>query len=234
MLDIPLIVAFIAGVVSFLSPCVLPIIPGFLAYLGGTNFEGEVDRKAIFINSVFFVLGFGLVFALLGVTLNSLLKQIAYEVQLWLGRLGGAIIIFFGLYLMGLIKVPFLEREYRLKVTKKFQSKYLTSLVFGAAFAVGWSPCVGAVLGGILGLAATQPGIAFILLMAYSIGFGLPFLLVGAFTAPAIRLINRYQGWLKYVNFVFGVLLVGLGILIFTQSLSKLGSFELLNRFLLR
>ncbi|RJQ13766.1 cytochrome C biogenesis protein [Candidatus Parcubacteria bacterium] len=228
-------VSFVAGIVSFLAPCILPIIPGFLAYLAGTSVEEAArKRKEIFLNSIFFVLGFSAVFSALGVLLNSLLEAVAYDVQIWLSRIGGVLIIFFGLYLVGLIKLPFLEREYKLSVKTKFSSRYLTSFVFGAAFAAGWTPCVGAVLGGILGLAATAPGSAFSLLVSYSLGLGLPFLVVGLFAAPASTFIARYGKALSYVNVVFGIILIGLGILIFTQNLSRIANFEILNRFLLQ
>lgn len=235
MTNIPLVVSFFAGLVSFLSPCVLPLIPGYLAYLAGASVGDEkAKRKEIFLNSIFFVIGFGLVFAALGVLLNTLLSAVAYDVQIWLSRIGGVLIIIFGLYLTGLIKIPFLDREHKLNVKSKFKSRYLTSLVFGAAFAAGWTPCVGAVLGAILGLAATQPGIAFALLLSYSVGFGLPFLLVGLFTTEASRLINRYATWAVWINRFFGVLLIILGILIFTQTLNRIANFELLNRVLLQ
>src|SRR3989338_8061889 len=157
--------AFLGGLISFLAPCVLPIIPGFLAYLAGSSTaEAGSKRKEIFINGVFFVLGFGIVFALLGVLLNTLLENIAYDVQTWLSRIGGVMIIFFGLYLVRLIRIPFLEREYKFGVKIKLKSRYITSFLFGLAFAAGWTPCVGPALGVILGLAATAPGSAFVLL----------------------------------------------------------------------
>jgi len=219
--------AFAAGLISFLSPCVLPLIPGFLAYLAGASTkEGGERRLSIFLSSVFFVLGFAAVFSLLGVLLNTALEAIAYDVQTWLARIGGALIIFFGLYLAGLIKIGFLEKEYRVRVKYKFSSRHLTSFVFGAAFAVGWTPCVGAVLGAILGLAASEPGAAFGLLMAYSIGFGVPFLLVGLFTSQASALIARFGKYLKPINIVFGILLVLIGVLVFTQNLNLISSFE--------
>ena len=229
-------VALVAGLVSFLSPCVLPIIPGFLAYLSGTALDkpGTKGRISIFLNSVFFVLGFSVVFALLGVLLNSVLEAVAYGVQIWLSRVGGVIIIFFGLYLTGIIKLAFLNREHKFIVKRKFESKFVTSFVFGAAFAAGWTPCVGAALGAILGLAVTQPGAAFNLLFAYSIGLGIPFLLMGLFASQAGNIINRYAGALRYVNIVFGVILIVLGVLVFTQSLNLIANFGLLNRFLLR
>ena len=230
-----LIGAFIGGLVSFLAPCVLPIIPGFLAYLAGSSTtEGGSNRKEIFINSIFFVLGFGVIFSVLGVLLNTLLESIAYDVQIWLARFGGVMIIFFGLYLIGLIKIPFLEKEYKFGVKTKFKSRYATSFIFGLAFAAGWTPCVGPALGVILGLAATQPGSAFILLLTYSVGLGIPFLIVGAFTAQATDFINRHATGLKYLNIVFGIILLALGVLIFTQELGRIANFEFLNRILLK
>lgn len=235
--------AFLGGLVSFLAPCVLPIIPGFLAYLAGasTTDTGLADspqagskRKEIFINSIFFVLGFSMVFALLGVLLNTLLENIAYDVQLWLSRIGGVMIIFFGLYLVGLIKITFLEREYKFGVKTKLKSRYATSFLFGLAFAAGWTPCVGPALGVILGLAATQPGSAFILLLTYALGLGIPFLIVGAFTGQATDFINRHAVGLKYLNIIFGVILLALGVLIFTQKLSLIANFEFLNKILLK
>ncbi len=228
-------VAFIAGLVSFLSPCVLPIIPGFLAYLAGASLkEAEAKRKEIFLNSLFFVLGFSLVFAALGVLLNTILDKVAYDAQVWLARIGGGIIILFGLYLTGLVSLPFLEREYKLKVTRQFGSRYATSFVFGSAFAAGWTPCVGAVLGGLLGIAAMHPGIAFYLLFSYSLGLGIPFLVVGLFASRASDFINKYATWFVYVKIIFGMVLVGLGVLAFTQSLNRIANLEILNRWLLK
>lgn len=235
MTNVPIVVAFTAGLISFLSPCVLPLIPGFLAYLAGSSM-GDVSKKRlqIFLNSGFFVLGFSVVFALLGILLNTILSQVAYSAQQWLAWGGGVVIIFFGLYLTGLLQIPFLQREYKMSVTKQFASRYVTSFLFGAAFAAGWTPCVGAVLGSILGLAATQPGSAFVSLLAYSTGLGLPFLLVGLFTAQAAAIIQRYSCYVPIVNAIFGVFLIILGILVFTQNLSLVANVEVLNNWLLK
>ena len=234
MTNLTLLVAFAAGIISFLSPCVLPLIPGYLAYLAGTSTSRSLNaRRDIFLSSVFFVAGFSLVFALLGVLLNTILSRVAYDVQIWLSRLGGAIIIIFGLYLTGLLKLPFLEREHTFRVKRRFHSRTLTSLVFGAAFAAGWTPCVGAVLGSILGLATAQPAMAFSLLLSYAIGLGTPFLLVGLFTSQATILITRYSRWVSLINRVFGALLIVLGVLVFTQNLNRLANFEFLNNILL-
>jgi cytochrome c-type biogenesis protein len=235
MAEINIIIAFTAGIISFLAPCVLPLVPGFLAYLAGsgTGEQGQ-SRRSIFINAIFFVLGFSLIFSALGVLLSTVLAHIAYDVQIWLSRVGGAIIIFFGLYLIGLFTIPFLEREHKFRVTRKFGSRYLTSFVFGVAFAVGWTPCVGPALGVILGLATSNPGAAFYLLLAYSLGLGVPFLLVGLFTAQATSLIQKFADKIKYFNIAFGVILVIIGILIFTNNLARIANFSLLNQFLLK
>jgi len=234
-MELSLSVALIAGLVSFLSPCVLPIIPGFLAYLAGTSSEaGPAKRGAIFVHSVLFVLGFSVVFALLGVLLNTVLERVAYDAQMWLSRVGGVIIIFFGLYLVGLLKPSFLERAHKVNVSHASTSRYVTSFLFGAAFAAGWTPCVGAALGAILGLAASQPGSAFSLLLFYAIGLGVPFLVVGLFAEKAQTWLRRFARASVVINVIFGVILIVLGILIFTQQLSRIANFDLLNQLLLR
>lgn len=235
MTNITLILAFVAGLVSFLSPCVVPIVPGFLSYLAGASVgEQQSKRRDIFLSSVFFVLGFAAVFSLLGVLLNTALVAVAYDAQIWLSRVGGTLIIFFGLYLVGLIKIPFLEREFKIGVKTSFKSRHLTSLLFGAAFAAGWTPCVGAVLGGILGLAASQPGSAFSLLFSYSLGLGLPFLAVGLFASQTSGIITRYDKTFRYITIAFGVILLILGVLVFTQNLNRIANLQILNKILLQ
>jgi len=220
MVEPTIIVAFIAGIVSFISPCVLPLIPGFLAYLSCTSTGQQGARAKVFLNSVAFVLGFSVIFALLGVLLNTVLERVSYTVQTWLSRIGGVIIILFALYILGLIKINFLEREHKFAVKKKFSVTYVTSFVFGAAFAVGWTPCVSAILGSVFALAVTKPGLEFVLLMSYALGLGIPFLLVGLFTTQALKIINKSAVVLKYFNIVVGILLLILGILVFTNKLN--------------
>jgi len=234
-MELSIAVALVAGLVSFLSPCVLPIIPGFLAYLAGTSTQGEPQKRGtVFLHSALFVLGFSVIFALLGVLLNTVLERVAYDAQIWLSRAGGIIIIFFGLYLIGLLKPAFLERAHKVNVAGASTSRYVTSFLFGAAFAAGWTPCVGAALGAILGLAASQPGSAFSLLLAYAIGLGVPFLIVGLFAEKAQQWIRKFARASTVINIAFGALLIVLGVLIFTQQLSRIANFELLNQFLLR
>lgn len=225
MNDITVFVAFGAGIISFLAPCVLPLVPGFLAYLGGIALEKKTKnihstRLATFYASVFFVLGFTLVFALLGLVLHSALVQASVVLRVSLARIGGAVVIFFGLYLMGLVKLSFLERPHKVAIHKKFSSRALASFVFGAAFAAGWTPCVGAALGAILGLAALAPAKTFFLLIAYAFGLGVPFLVMGAFAGEIERYLERTFAWIQYVNILFGGILVWLGALAFTQNLA--------------
>lgn len=231
MSDPTLWIAFTAGFVSFLAPCILPLVPGFLAYLGGIALDKNVSairmRFATFHASIFFVLGFTLVFALLGLVLHGALVQAsalpgpaAAMFQVSLARIGGAIVIFFGLYLMGLVKLSFLERPHKPTVHIKFSSRAITSFVFGAAFAAGWTPCVGAALGAILGLATLAPTKAFFLLIAYALGLGVPFLIVGTFAGEIERYLLRSFTWVQYVNIILGGILVFFGLLAFTQNLA--------------
>ncbi|MBI4146041.1 cytochrome C biogenesis protein [Candidatus Woesearchaeota archaeon] len=232
MTEISVIIAFLAGIVSFLAPCILPLIPAFLGYLAGAKVE-KTSRLTLFGHSFLFVLGFASVFSLLGVLLNGVLSMVAYDLQVWLGRIAGIIIIFFGLYLLSLVKPRFLQEEHKFKVAK-FKSKWVTSFVFGAAFAVGWTPCVGAVLGTILALAISQPGQAFVLLAAYSLGLGVPFLLAGIFAREFLVLLQRNGHVLRYFNIVVGIIVVLLGVLVFTGKLSLVASgLGFLNRVLL-
>jgi len=191
------------------------------------------QRWSIFLNSVFFVLGFSVIFSLVGVLLQSVLSDVSFTVQKWLGYVGGVVIIFFGIYLLGLIRIPFLEQEHKLKVKKKFKYQYMTSFVFGSAFAVGWTPCVGAILGAVLTLAVSNPGSAFPLLLSYSLGLGIPFLIVGLFTNQAQGFIEKAGPKLKYVNYVFGLILILLGIFVFTNQLSRIASVPFLSNLLI-
>jgi len=230
--------AFVAGLISFISPCILPLIPGFMAYISagtgtGPGPEAGPSRARTFVSSIFFVLGFAAVFALLGVLLNTVLSRVSYAVQTWLSRIAGLVIIFFAFHILGLINIPFLQSEHRIRVAgvagavdKKLDAAaYLTAFAFGASFAVGWSPCVGAILGSIFAIAISTPGLAFALLLAYSLGLGIPFLIVGLFTKEAMGFIGRSQSILRYFSIVVGILLVAVGVLVFTDNLNLVASF---------
>jgi cytochrome c-type biogenesis protein len=241
--EINILVSALAGAGSFFSPCILPIIPAFVSYLSGTTLSeirGENQaaggssvtlkksvRLNIFLNTVYFVLGFSLVFALLGVVLNSVLASAGASFQATFQTIGGAVIIAFGGYLILSTKLRLLNFEKKMTNLPRFKTTYITSFVFGAAFATGWTPCVGPILGTTLTLAATAPGAAYNSLIAYSLGLGVPFLITGAFFSQATRVIKKMVKHLKYFNPVMGAVLILLGVLVITNQLSVIANFPL-------
>ncbi len=246
MVETSVLVSALAGAGSFFSPCILPIIPAFVSYLSGTTLKelhgqqsagGQTSsvtvkrsvRLNIFLNTVYFVLGFSLVFAVLGVILNSFLANMGTGFQSTLQSIGGVVIIGFGAYLILSMKLRVLNFEKRMTSLPKFKTTYLTSFVFGAAFASGWTPCVGPILGTTLTLAATSPGAAYNSLLAYALGLGVPFLITGAFFSQGTKVIRKMVRHLKYFNPIMGAVLIILGILVFTNQLSIIGNFPLAN-----
>src|ERR687886_2373660 len=187
-------------------------------------------RLNIFLNTVYFVLGFSLVFAVLGVILNSVLATVGIGFQNVLQSIGGVVIILFGAYLILSTKLRQLNFEKRVTNIPRFKTTYITSFVFGAAFAGCWTPCVGPILGSIYTLAATAPGAAYNSLLAYSLGLGVPFLITGAFFTKATGLIRRIVKHLKYFNLAMGAILIIVGILLFTNQLILLANFPLVNQ----
>lgn len=213
---------FFAGLLTFLSPCVLPILPGFFAYLTSIS-----KNKSIFLNTIFYVLGFTFVFSLFGVLLSTIFKGTAYTIQTTLSRIGGTIIILFGLYTLNIFKIPFLEKNY--SIDFKIKGGLFASFLFGASFAIGWSPCIGAVLGSIFTLAITNPSLGFIYLLIYSLGLSIPFLIAGYFGEKSMGYLNKFKPYLKYFNIVAGILLIILGILMLTQTIYHLSNFASLD-----
>ena len=233
MTEPTLALALAAGVASFLSQCMLPVIPAVLAQLAGTSLgTADLRRRDVLLGTVLFVIGFSAVFALLGVVLNALLREAATEVLAWLSRLAGAVVILLGLHLTGLLRIPILEREYWTG-PKTLEPGRLTPLLFGASFAVAWTPCVGPVLGSALALAVSQPASAFPLLLAYALGLGTPFLLVGLFPSRAFAFIKKHHRGANRFHAAFGVVLIGMGVLVFIGKLALLANFQLLNEVLL-
>ncbi|MDQ3837566.1 MAG: cytochrome c biogenesis protein CcdA [Thermoproteota archaeon] len=243
MVETSVLVSALAGAGSFFSPCILPIIPAFISYLSGTvinevqsqnqSFNGasvavkKSTRLNIFLNTVYFVLGFSLVFAIIGVVLNSFLANVGIGFQNTFQMIGGAVIIAFGGYLILSMRLRVLNFEKRVTKLPRFKTTYLTSFVFGAAFASGWTPCVGPILGTTLTLAATSPGAAYNSLLAYSLGLGIPFLMTGAFFSQSTKIIRKLVKHLRYFNPLMGAILIMLGILVLTNQLSLIGNFPL-------
>ena len=241
MTEVTILVALIAGLGSFIAPCILPMIPAFLAYISGTTITElgskngsviSINRSSIILNTVFFVLGFSIVFSALGVLINSILSNVAGDVLQSLNYIGGIIIMAFGLFMLLSMKIRTLNVEKKF-FPKRKKSSYPLSFVFGLAFAAGWTPCVGPILGTILTLAATTPSVSFHLLLAYSLGLGIPFVIMGVFFSRATKIIQAMNKHLKYYNLILGGFIIVLGILVFTNQLAYIANFPLLNELVL-
>ena len=241
MAEITLAVAALAGLGSFVAPCILPMIPAFLAYLSGTTVSElsqktgsvlSINRTNVILNTVFFVLGFSVVFATIGVVINSVLAESAAGFVDSFNQIGGIIIVGFGVFLLLSSRFRSLNLEKKF-LPKRSKASYPMSFLFGLAFAAGWTPCVGPVLGTILTLAATTPSMAFNLLLVYSLSLGIPFILMGIFFSRATRLIQAMSKHLKYYSVVIGGLIIILGVLVFTNQLAYIANFPLLNELVL-
>ncbi|MBI4162642.1 MAG: sulfite exporter TauE/SafE family protein [Candidatus Aenigmarchaeota archaeon] len=172
------------------------------------------------------MLGFSIIFSIVGVLLQTALSAVAFDTVNILRAIGGIVIFIFGILLIASLKysLPFLQTEHKIKV-KRFRNSYITSFVFGVAFAIGWTPCVGAILGSIYTLAAVSPGYGFLLLLAYSLGIGMPFLIAGAFTSHFSKFLEKSQNILKYFNIIGGLLLVAIGLLVAFNYIGIISSF---------
>ena len=219
-------VAFLAGLLSFLSPCVLPLVPSYLSFITGMSGVGEIEarRHLAVLHALLFVVGFTLIFVALGATATAV-GRLLVTYQAWLERIGGALVVFFGLYTMGAFKIAFLAREARVQLADK-PLGYLGSVLAGAAFGAGWTPCIGPILGSILLYTSTRADLSqgLRLLGAYSLGLALPFLVAAwalEWFLGWFRKFRRYIGWVERIA---GALLVVVGLLMLT------GSFTLLSQ----
>lgn len=242
MQEVTIAIAAMAGLGSFLAPCILPMIPAFLAYISGTTItelqrnNGTVNlvsnRLNIVLNTIFFVLGFSIVFSVFGVILNSVLSSSTANLISGFNQIGGVIIIGFGAFMLLSTKFKNLNFEKRF-FPNRTKASYPLSFLFGLAFAAGWTPCIGPILGSILTLAATSPGQSFTLLLAYSFGLGIPFILMGMFFSRFTRIIKSLGRHLKYYSIIMGSFIIVLGVLVYTNQLATIASFPLLNNLLL-
>jgi cytochrome c-type biogenesis protein len=230
-----MLVALLAGVLSFLSPCVLPIVPPYLAYMGGITMS-DIDqdarraRRKALLAAVFFVLGLSTVFVFLGFT-ASIFGQFFLQNQILLAQIAGAVIIIFGLHFLGVFRIPLLDQEARLDAGDRGGSAF-GAYVLGLAFAFGWTPCIGPQLGAILSIAATEASVArgTALLGVYAVGLGIPFLLAAAFIDRAMVVLGRLKRHMKTIERVMGVLLIAVGVALMTGAFSSF-AFWLLETF---
>jgi cytochrome c-type biogenesis protein len=217
------LVAFAAGLLSFLSPCVLPLVPSYVGFLTGMTLPEVTGRRRVALtHALLFVGGFSLVFILLGASATALGRALNYY-QVWLQRLGGALIILFGLLCLGVFNPRLLNQERRLHLERK-PVGYLGSVLVGMAFAAGWTPCIGPVLGAILGLAATSADVSrgMLLLAVYSAGLALPFLVAAVAVDSFLDWFQRFRRFLPWVMRISGLMLVFVGILLITGEFTRL------------
>ena len=228
-----LVVAFIAGLISFLSPCVLPIVPPYIAYMSGvalTEIENRKGRQKIVFTALFFVLGLSTVFIFLGFSASAI-GAIFFEYQTLLNTIAGFIIMLFGLHFLGIYRLHFLDREARFEV-ENYQGTAFGSYVLGLAFAFGWTPCIGPQLGAILSLAASNASIlkGTVLLAFYAMGLGIPFLIFALFINRLEGVLKFFKQYFKIIERIMGLLLWTVGLLMLTGGFSSI-SFWLLETF---
>lgn len=222
--------AFLAGLASFLSPCVLPLIPVYLAFLAGVSIQdlaAGARRGRVMANAAFFVLGFSAVFVSLGAS-ASLLGQWLEASRAWIERVGGAVLVLFGLWMLGVLRIGALQKDARVHLREKPAGLAGSALV-GAAFAAGWTPCVGPVLSAILVLAGRSGSVAqgTGLLAAYSLGFALPLLACALAAERALGALNRVKPYLPAVERATGAVLVLLGLVLMSGWYSRLATWPL-------
>lgn len=228
-----ILVAFTAGSFSFLSPCVLPLFPSYLSFITGMSLDklragqGPRERRIVVLHSLLFILGFSVIFVGMGASF-SVLGQFLVDYREIMRIAGGALIIFFGLYIAGVFKLPWLGRTFQLPLRAR-RAGYVGSFLVGVTFAVGWTPCVGPILGSILSLAGTADtvGTGIAMLVAYSMGLALPFFLSSFAVGTFLTLFQRFRQVVPVFEMVAGVLLVVVGVLVITNYFVVLNTYAI-------
>lgn len=233
MFEVSLASAFIAGILSFISPCILPLVPVYISFMTSKaalqNEKNKLsDRLFIFLNSIFFVLGFSLIFIILGST-ATFIGKILRDYSNIISRVGGGLLIIFGLNYMGIFKIPFLNFEKKFNIPQSAKYNYLGSFLIGIIFSFGWVPCIGMILSGILFLASRLNTLAkgIYLLLAYSLGLGIPFMLFSVFIGLFSKFFKKINKYMKIIPIISGIFLIILGIVFLTGSMTKLVGFML-------
>ena len=223
--SIGIVIAFTAGLLSFLSPCVLPLVPSYVTFITGLSVEDvSKTRRTALIHASLFIAGFTIIFMLLGAGATTL-GYVVKSQRVWLARIGGALIIVFGLYLVGALNIGFLARERRVHLANK-PVGYLGSVLVGIAFGAGWSPCIGPILGAILTYTASEADLqrGMVLLFTYSMGLAVPFLVAAFAVEWFLKTFQKFKRYLGYVQKVAGVLLIIVGILMITNYFTILAT----------
>jgi len=234
-LDVSFAAAAGAGILSFLSPCVLPLVPAYLCFVAGTSLDQLIDRdevdpalnRRVFQAAIAFVLGFSTVFIVMGASASAINQLVVQHIEI-IGKIAGAVIVIFGLHYMGLFRIALLYREARLNPQTR-PTSLIGAYVIGLAFAFGWTPCVGPILASILTIAGSRGDLGFgvTLLATYALGLGIPFLAAALAIRPFMNFMRRFRRHLRKVEIAVGSLLIITGILIFTNNLGQLSYFLL-------
>ena len=219
-------IAFTGGLLSFLSPCVLPLVPSYVTFITGLSLEDvQKARRAALTHSLLFILGFTLIFLALGATATAL-GQLVHTQRQWITRIGGVLIIVFGLYMLGVFNIALFSRERRVHIADK-PVGYLGTLLVGIAFGAGWTPCIGPILGGILTYAASTADLShgMWLLLAYSLGLAVPFLLSAVAVERFLDFFSRMKRQMVWITRVSGVLMIAVGLLLVTNYFTILATY---------
>jgi cytochrome c-type biogenesis protein len=220
-----LFLAFSAGLLSFLSPCVLPLVPSYVTFITGLSFEDVTKaRRTALVHSLLFILGFTIIFMALGATATAL-GRLLLRHRYWVSLVGGVLVIVFGLYLLGVLNISLFMRERRVHIANKPMG-YLGTVVVGIAFGAGWSPCLGPILGAILTYTASQADLSrgLLLLFTYSMGLAVPFLAAALAVERFLELFAKHRAKMVWVNRIAGVLLIAVGLLLVTNRFEVLAT----------
>ncbi|MBU2599609.1 cytochrome c biogenesis protein CcdA [bacterium] len=229
MEKVSIFVAFTAGVFTFFTPCFFPLVPTYLVFITGLSFNDlltntslKLTRNNLLINTFLFILGFSIIFILLGASITYL-SSLLYEYQDIFKKIGGVVVVFLGLYILGVFKISFLQREFKIHLRQKSWG-VLGSFLTGVTFALGWSPCVGPILGSLLVYASTTATLyqGIYLLIFYSLGLGIPFLLVSVLLSTFMSYFDKFKKSLLFINKACGVFLILIGIIIFLDKFNGL------------
>ncbi|PZT48794.1 cytochrome C biogenesis protein [Helicobacter valdiviensis] len=231
----PLLISFLAGILTFISPCILPLVPAYLSYISEislSELKGEVKinfatRLIILRSAVFFVLGLGIVFVLMGAISARILNG-GILLSPYVAYIAGGVLIVFGIHTMGIIQIPFLnyQKTFAIKGSNfTFLRDFFTPFLLGISFSLGWTPCVGPILAGIISLASLEAGRGIMLMVFYTLGLSIPFLLCALLIGSSLSILNKIKAYFKWIEWVAGGLLIIIGILVASGGISKISDF---------